>query len=238
MISIRRFAVALAPVLLAAAAPPATACSCLGPLGCGADDAEVLFVGRLLDVWTGKDRLVGRFEVERAAKGVSPRQIVSIQTGLGGSAACSLDFARGGRWLIAAHGAGDAAAPTVGHDTRLGAGACGGSSRLRDGDPGPRFLSRGDVGGRVERVRMNGRRSWMSGVRVWVETPTGVAATRTDKDGWFMLRDIPLRPARPLHVDAGPDLHVVETLVAPWTPEGCGQLSILVQPASLYRLQR
>jgi hypothetical protein len=98
------------------------------------------------------------------------------------------------------------------------------------------FRSRSDIGGRVERsgASMSGGQ-WMAGVRVWVETPTGVAETRTDKDGWFLLRDVPLRPARPLHVDVGRNLHVVRTLAAPWTPDVCGQLPIVVQPASIYR---
>ncbi len=238
----RRLIVTLAAtVVLTAAARPATACSCVGPMGCGADDATVLFVGRILDVWTGPDRVVARFEVERAAKGVYARQIVSIQTGRGGSAACSLDFNLGGRWLIAAHEVGDgsAAAPTLGHDTRLGAGYCGGSFFIRNGDPGPSFRSRSDVGGRIERFGASmSERQWMAGVRVWVETPTGVAETRSDKDGWFLLRDVPLRPARPLHVDVGRNLHVIPVLIAPWTPDVCGQLPIVVQPASMYGPQR
>jgi hypothetical protein len=100
-----------ATLVLTAAARPATACSCAGPMGCGADDATVLFVGRILDLWNGPDRVVARFEVERAAKGVYARQIVSIQTGPGGSAACSLDFHLGGRWLIAAHEVGEGRRP-------------------------------------------------------------------------------------------------------------------------------
>ena len=239
VIFIPRFAaVALAATLvLTAAARPAAACSCVPSMGCGADDASVLFVGRILDHWTGPDRVVARFEVERAAKGVFARQTVSIRTGRGGSAACGLDFTIGGRWLIAAHTVGDgpAAGPVLGHDTRLGAGFCGGSFFIRDGDPGPVFRSRSDVGGRVERFGASiGDRAWMAGVRVWVETPTGVAETRTDKDGWFLLRNVPLRPARPLHVDVGRHLHVTPTLVAPWTPDVCGQLPIVVQPASMY----
>jgi len=236
----RRLIVALVvtPVLLAAAARPGVACSCVVPMGCTVDGAEVLFVGRMLDLWTGPDRLVARFEVERAAKGVVARQIVSIQTGLYGSAACSLDFRLGGRWLIAAHQSGDASAPTVGHDTRLGAGFCGGSHPIGGGDPGPLFPSRGDVGGRVERFSTNSPSARMSGVRVWLETPKGIAETRTDKDGWFLLRNLALRPARPLHVDVGRDLHVVQSLAAPWTQEVCGQLTIVVLPASMYGPQR
>jgi hypothetical protein len=230
-------ALAFAPVLVAAAARTAAACSCLQIGGCGVDDADVIFVGRVLAHWTGPDRVVARFEVERAAKGVYARQIVSIQTGLGGSAACSLDLTIGGRWLIAARDLGDG--PIVGRHTRLSAGGCGGGFRIRDGDPGPMFRSRSDVGGRVERFGTSGREGTpMAGVRVWVETPAGAVDTRTDKDGWFLLRDVPLRPARPLHVDVGRNLHVVPTLVAPWTPDVCGQLPIAVQPASLYRPRR
>jgi hypothetical protein len=216
------YALVVAPILLVTvAARSAAACSCAAAGGCGADAAVALFVGRILDVRIEGKRQIARFEVERAAKGARAGQVVAVHTGHSGTS-CDLNFAAGQRWLIAAH----AQAP-------LSVGACGGSSRIGPGDAGPQFLTRGDIAGRLERWIQGGNRSpaQMAGIRVWIETAEGLMETRTDKDGWFLLRNVPLRPAQPLRFDVGPRLRVPETFAAPWTPEACKLLRVVAQPA-------
>ena len=218
----RRLVVALAvPFILAAGSRPAGACSCTRPIGCHGDRAAALFVGRILDVKTEGDHQDASFEVERGAKGAHAGQIVVVRTAHDRST-CDLDFAAGQRWLIVAHGP----AP-------LSAGACSGSFQVRDGESGPAFLDRGGVSGTVEQWDPAGRGEpvRMRGVRVWVETMSGVVETRTGPDGGFYLRDVPLLPARPLHFDVGPGLRVSPMLVASWTPEVCRTVTVQAQPA-------
>jgi hypothetical protein len=224
-------------IALAVPARQTAACECAGGSFCGADDAAALFVGKVLAVWTTPTRVVAQFRVERAAKGVSPGQIVAIASAPGGSAACGLDFHVGRkRWLISAHYSEtpSAARPIGGRQTPLGSGFCEGSHSLADGDPGPLFPSRSDVGGTVVRyggpASIGGGLPPVAGVRVWVQTPDGIRQTKTDEGGRFLLRDVPLRPPRRLRVDVGPGDVVRPVTLAPWTPEVCGLRDVLVEP--------
>jgi hypothetical protein len=228
-------ALVVAPILLAIVdVRSAAACSCVQPQGCTVDDAPVLFVGRVLDVSTSRDRVVARFQVERAAKGVYTRQVIAVQAARTNST-CDMGFAAGERWLIAARASGSGAATGTAdrQDAPWSTGACSGSRFLRDGDAGPMFLARGGITGTLERFDAagSGPTPWLAGVRVWIEGAAGIIETRTDKDGRFLFRDVPLRPARPLHFDVGPRLRVADTLVAPWTPDVCTPLRIVAQPA-------
>jgi hypothetical protein len=220
-------------VLLGPAAASAEACECVEPRGCGPEDADLVFVGRILDVWKGPDHLVARFQVERAARGGRVGQITAVRTGLGGSAHCDLDFRPGTRWLIAGqHTAGSTSRDYAGRGTPYWAGFCGGSFRIADGDSGSVFPARSDIGGRV--LRFDGYMSALpriAGLRVWVSTPGGVIAARTDRDGDFLLRDVPLDSPLPLHVDAPAGEEAYGIRLGPWTPEGCGLLSVIVRPA-------
>jgi hypothetical protein len=211
----------------------AAACSCAEPF-CGAEDADVVFVGRVLAVWKTPTSVVARFRVERAAKGVSPGQIVAIATGTGGSAACSLDFGAGWKqWLINAHYAAGSPAgrPIDGLQTSLSAGFCGGSSPIGFGTADPQFPARSDIRGRVRRFPSGaGEFPPVAGARVWVQTPAGVVQTKTDQGGRFVLRNVPLDSPARLRVDAGPDDIVRPRTVASWTADACDPLEVLVEP--------
>jgi hypothetical protein len=216
--------------VLGPAAAGGEACECVGPRGCDADRTELVFVGRILDVWEGPHRIVARFQVERAARGGRVGLITAISTGRGGSGACNLDFRQGDRWLIAGiHSAGSTSRDIAGRGTPYWSGLCAGSFRISEGDDGPRFPSRSDIGGRVSRFpggQWNAPR--VANVRVWVSTPAGVIATRTDRDGDFLLRNVPLTTPSPLHVDlpAGEEIRPVR--LGRWTPEACGLLEVIV----------
>ena len=220
-------------LLLGPAQRDAGACTCVGPRGCDADDAAVLFVGEVLDVWTGHRFDVARIRVDRALRGAVAGQVLSVATT---RTSCGVGFLTGYRWLIAT----DRAEPgrrVEGHGASLGVDACGGSGMLRPGEPDPVFPSRSDIGGRITRftnsIRADGPR--VAGVRVWVTTPSGVIESRTDQDGDFLLRDVPLDPPRRLHVDlpAGEEIRPVR--LGAWTPEACGLLSLVVRPVQTRR---
>ena len=217
-------------VLLGPAAAPGEACQCVEPRGCDADDADALFVGRILEVSEGPVGVVARVLVERAVRGAAAGQVRAIRTA-GGPSHCRLFFRRGDRWLIAADRveAGSAAWYRAHH--------CGGSFQVREGEPGPRFPTRSDVGGRVTRYTDSRRadRSRVVNVRVWVDTPAGVVATRTDTDGDFLLRNVPLDPPHPLHVDLPSGEEIRDVRLGVWTPEACRLLDVIVQPAGMGR---
>ena len=161
-----------------------------------------VFVGRLLDHWTGPNRVVGRFEVERAAKGVGAPD---APNGAG----------RVGRLRPGLHHRRAVADPRLhavpvwppaDRGSRHAAGGRGLRRQLlHPGLPTPArcfaaAATSADASSDPRRHATPASMPWTAGS---VETPTGVAGVM-DKDGWFLLRDVPLRPARPLHVATSP----------------------------------
>jgi hypothetical protein len=235
MSHLARLAVLPLVLLLGPAVRDAGACSCLGPHGCDADDAAVLFSGKVVEVWRSANSLTARFQVERAVRGARPGELLAVATSTTG---CGLPFLVGQRWIISAHHVYEPAGRSrSGRDTPFGTGACEGSGLIPDGDPGPSFPARSDIGGRMTRFShsMYADGSRVAGVRVWVTTPNGVIASRTDQDGDFLLRDVPLDPARRLHVDLPAGEAIRPVRLGVWTPEACGLLSVVVRPVEASR---
>ena len=230
-----RFTIVTLLLLLGPALREATACSCAGPSGCGADDAAALFVGKVIDVRDGADEQIARFKVERAVRGAQVGGIVAVRSVPYSRSDCGVSFRPGDRYLVSAHHTLEPAGRSVsGFDTPYGTSACEGNRRIDDGDPGPVFPLRSDIGGRITRFEPGGRwdssdRPRVVGVRVWVRTRAGVIETRTDKDGDFLLRNVPLNPATPLQVDLPAGEKIRRTVLGVWTPEACRLLDVIVE---------
>jgi hypothetical protein len=235
MSRLARLAVLAVVLLLGPALQDVDACSCLGPQSCDADRAQVLFSGKVIALWRDGDSLTAKFQVEKAIRGARSGELLAVATS---TTSCGLPFRVGERWLVSAHHVYAPAGRTrSGRDTPFGTGACEGSGRIPDGDTGPIFPARSDIGGRITRftnsMRPDGPR--VAGVRVWVTTPSGVIESRTDRDGDFLLRDVPLDPARRLHVDLPGGEEIQPVRLGVWTPEACGLLSLVVRPVERRR---
>lgn len=223
-----RFAALSLILLLGPARRDAAACDCAPPRGCAADTADVLFVGQVVDVWQGRQARIARIRVERAARGAEGGQVLAV---LSWRTDCGLAFVTGQRWLIAAGTR--RPDPVEGHAAALGVGACSGSFMIRPGDAGPTFPARSDISGRVERVTSSPDREGPAviGARVWVTTSGGAIDGRTDHNGHFLLHGVPLAPPLDLHVDLPAGEAIRPVRLGVWTPEVCGRLRVVVEPA-------
>jgi hypothetical protein len=186
---LRRFRFVVLVVALLAAPRLADACSCLAASSCRQyATAEVVVAGDVVDVSNPPDDgppgvKVARLRVARAYKGPAARgQVVTVEMPAGSSASCSLDIAPGSRWVIYA----------AVHDGRLSTNLCQGSYGLERGTPWPALPPPGGVvSGTLRRYSPSADDVPLPGVPVWIATPGGRIAGKTDAVGAFRLTGVP-----------------------------------------------
>jgi hypothetical protein len=175
--------------LLLAAPRLADACSCMFSSPCRTyASADAVFAGDVVEVREGPldgppTPKVVRLRVASAYKGaVEVGQVATVTMPSGSSASCSLDIAPGARLVVFAGAEGE----------RFTTNLCRGSHVLPAGAPWPNLPPPGGVvSGRLSRLDRDAPDRSLPDVAVWIVTPGGKLATRTDPTGAFRLAGVP-----------------------------------------------
>jgi hypothetical protein len=168
----------------------AEACSCLAVSPCRQyADADAVLAGEVVGVTEtagrGPGKKVVRLRVVRANKGPAQAgEIVAVEMPGGSSASCSLDATAGDRLVIYASVA----------QGRISTHLCQGSHALQAGAAWPELPPRAcDVTGKlVRRPEFGAAPVPVADVDVWITTPAGRVAGRTDAAGAFRLSGVPM----------------------------------------------
>jgi hypothetical protein len=168
----------------------ADACSCLAASPCRQyATAGAVFAGDVLEVTAGPESgrptpKIARLRVVRAYKGpMRVGQVVAVEMPGGSSASCSLDIAKGSRYVI--YGGLESGRVT----TNL----CRGSYALAAGQPWPTLPPQaGTVSGRLVRAAdTGGAPRAVPGVVVSIDAAGRRITATTDADGAFRLAQVP-----------------------------------------------
>ena len=196
----------------------ATACSCSPTTPCqGWGRSTAVFVGDVVDVQPSDRGSTTRLRVVRAFKGVAESAVVSLS---GSDGTCSLQWSAGERWVVYADTG----------PSGLRSNLCSGSRRLKTDAPPPDLRPEpGVVDGWLLRPNApSGVEPRLEGAPVWIDTPGGRIASRTETQGRFRLAGVPPGSWTVEFDLGGREAAVVQAVVA--SPDHCATVLAIAKP--------